>query len=418
MRGVVSRVVGRWLHANAAGAGTTPTEILTRGQIAGKRRRALIWGVGVGVGTGAAVAGGMAYREHKRRLTILNVILNESEETSFRIPNKPPFSPSRSVKYAADPTGNGLNLTLYQYQTCPFCCKVRATLDYFGISYNVVEVNPVLRTQLKWSEKYKKVPILIIETPEGEILQLNDSSMIVSVLYSYLINASQFDNKLRGRVGGQGQSGEVGSEQSSTVHNIAKFYPTVRFTDEKGMEQADIMNKYFLMFGDTNNNSRNKDDIIAERKWRTWADSVYVHTLSPNIYRTMSESIDSFKYFDKVGEWDKNFKAWERTLVIYVGAFAMWMVGKRLQKRHNLKEDVRQSLYDESNHWMKNIQLSGGEFMGGAKPNLADLAVYGVLSSIEGCEAFQDLNQNSRIVKDWYYIVQRSLQQPVVVEHD
>lgn len=39
--------------------------------------------------------------------------------------------------------------------------------------------------------------------------------------------------------------------------------------------------------------------------------------------------------------------------------------------------------------------------MGGNKPNLADLAVYGVLSSIEGCDAFKDLLKYSKI-KNWY----------------
>ena len=32
-----------------------------------------------------------------------------------------------------------------------------------------------------------------------------------------------------------------------------------------------------------------------------------------------------------------------------------------------------------------------GKFLGGDKPNLADLAVYGALSAVEGCEAFLDL---------------------------
>lgn len=54
----------------------------------------------------------------------------------------------------------GLKLTLFQYTTCPFCCKVRAVLDYYGFSYNIVEVNPVLRQQIKWTE-YKKVPIVL-----------------------------------------------------------------------------------------------------------------------------------------------------------------------------------------------------------------------------------------------------------------
>ena len=44
--------------------------------------------------------------------------------------------------------------------------------------------------QVKWS-KYKKVPILVAETANGEVLQLNDSSLIISSLYSYLIDPSK-----------------------------------------------------------------------------------------------------------------------------------------------------------------------------------------------------------------------------------
>lgn len=69
--------------------------------------------------------------------------------------------------------------------------------------------------------------------------------------------------------------------------------------------------------------------------------------------------------------------------------------------RYNLKNDVRQSLYDECNRWSKAIKAKGTRFMGGNEPNLADLSVYGVLSSIEGCDAFNDLLKNSQISR-WY----------------
>jgi hypothetical protein len=35
----------------------------------------------------------------------------------------------------------------------------------------------------------------------------------------------------------------------------------------------------------------------------------------------------------QVGDWEKHFSAWERYLVVYVGAYAMWIIGKRLKKR-------------------------------------------------------------------------------------
>jgi microsomal prostaglandin-E synthase 2 len=70
--------------------------------------------------------------------------------------------------------------------------------------------------------------------------------------------------------------------------------------------------------------------------------------------------------------------------------------------RHNLKDDVRQSLYDECNFWVKQLKKQNTKYLGGSSPNLADLAVFGVLNSIEGCNAFKDLLQNTRI-GPWYY---------------
>jgi hypothetical protein len=90
-------------------------------------------------------------------------------------------------------------------------------LDFFGISYDIVEVNPVMRTQMKWSQNYKKVPILIVQTPQGEIIQLNDSSMIVSALYSYL-----FANQTPA-------TGTASAEGDNSLINIAKCYPIIKY---------------------------------------------------------------------------------------------------------------------------------------------------------------------------------------------
>lgn len=84
------------------------------------------------------------------------------------------------------PLSNSLQLTLYQYKTCPFCSKVRAFLDFHSLPYQVVEVNPVRRTEIKFSS-YRKVPILVAQ--EGDSLQqLNDSSVIISALKTYLVS--------------------------------------------------------------------------------------------------------------------------------------------------------------------------------------------------------------------------------------
>ena len=50
---------------------------------------------------------------------------------------------------------------------------------------------------MKWSS-YKKVPTLVIETPDGEIIQLVDSSMIISSLYSFIISNKKGKSSLTG----------------------------------------------------------------------------------------------------------------------------------------------------------------------------------------------------------------------------
>lgn len=140
-----------------------------------------------------------------------------------------------------------LNLVLFQYQTCPFCCKVsyyqtkrfpyqpcheknivsliqvRAFLDSQGFSYSIVEVDAVLRQAIKWS-KYKKVPMLLAKRKDGKYVQLTDSSMIISALASFLVNPNQ------------------------DIGQLVDYYPNVSFVDDNGSQKTDVINKYFLMF--------------------------------------------------------------------------------------------------------------------------------------------------------------------------
>lgn len=340
----------------------------------------------VGLGGGAIYSMWRARQEQQQaeEAKVIRQITNvaESNVRPFLIERPPYFPPAKKIKGCKD--NQGLKLTLYQYATCPFCCKARAFLDYMGLSYDIVEVNSVMRSQVKWS-KYKKVPILVAETPNGEILQLNDSSMIISALYSYLIDPTK------------------------SLGEYLAMYPQIKFIDTSdGKEKTDMSNKYFIMFQELDVQKR-KEAVSQERKWRKWVDSTFVHTLSPNVYRTPKEALQAFQWFNEVGEWEKHFATWERLVVIYIGSLAMWLIGKRLKKRHGLKDDVRQSFYDETNNWIKAVKQNGTPFLGGDKPNLADLAVYGALSAIEGCDAFLDLQANTNL-KPWYDAMKKAVE--------
>jgi len=146
---------------------------------AARRRRLLAAGLAGGAAAGFLWANIDYWRPKEKK----GEMGTESGAREFLLAEPPPHFPvARSIVNPGDKTG--LKITLFQYQTCPFCCKARVFLDYFGFSYDVVEVNSVLRQQVKWS-KYKKVPILVATSGE-QVIQVNDSSVIVSALYSLL----------------------------------------------------------------------------------------------------------------------------------------------------------------------------------------------------------------------------------------
>ncbi len=69
---------------------------------------------------------GMSWRSlffSQIRRILSGVFSNDSESRSYLLKAPPPeFPPARQIRNPADKTG--LKITLYQYQTCPFCCKV------------------------------------------------------------------------------------------------------------------------------------------------------------------------------------------------------------------------------------------------------------------------------------------------------
>jgi microsomal prostaglandin-E synthase 2 len=67
-------------------------------------------------------------------------------------------------------------LTLYQFNSCPFCWKVKAFLNYCKIPYDVVDVTPFGMKELDFTD-HKKVPVL---KDDAEIVV--ESSAIVRYL--------------------------------------------------------------------------------------------------------------------------------------------------------------------------------------------------------------------------------------------
>ena len=69
--------------------------------------------------------------------------------------------------------------TIYAFETCPFCWKVRSLLSWKGIDYRQVEVDPMKKSELKWSE-WNAVPVFV----DGDGTQVNDSNDILHYINS------------------------------------------------------------------------------------------------------------------------------------------------------------------------------------------------------------------------------------------
>ncbi|XP_038063666.1 prostaglandin E synthase 2-like [Patiria miniata] len=271
-----------------------------------------------------------------------------------------------SQRFLSDVDASRLKLTLYQYQVCPFCCKLRAFLDFYGVPYQVVEVDPIRRKELKFSE-YRKVPILVQEGPANEKTQLNDSSVIISALTTYM------------------------STDEKDFQRIVSYFPRMESEDKKGKKSVEFGNKYEVMTGKPGRTVNEKE----EKKWREWVDGVLVHYIPPNIYRSPSESLQAFSYISSHSQYN----TMQQFVIKYAGAVGMFFVAKKLKKKYDIPDDVRSCLYSAADDWTKAV--GNRKFMGGDKPNLADLAVYGALSSIEGLDAFNDMLYHTNI-GSWY----------------
>lgn len=201
------------------------------------------------------------------------------------------------------------------------------------IAYRIVEVNPLTKEEIKGKFNRAKVPVVIVE-------------------------------------------GEGGGEMHESDEIINQF--------------ESLIAPKAAWFG-----GKNAKALDEEERWRKWVRESYVHVLTVNIYRTARESLETFDYISKTG----NFPFWSREGARYSGAGIMYLVSKlKIMKKHKI-ENEREALYETTKEWV--AAIDGRDFMGGKEPNLADLSVFGVLRAIEKFESFRDMLDNTDI-GPWY----------------
>lgn len=223
-----------------------------------------------------------------------------------------------------------MTLQLYQYEVCPFCCKVKSVLDYKRIPYEKIEVNPMTHEELAGNDKalkHDKVPVVI--DAGRTLIESND---------------------------------------------------IIRYLDEKYSKKP--------IFAKT------KAALAKQEEWMAFADDELVQILPGNIYRTLPEALDSFKYITKVGR----FPAWKRYYLMLGGAVAMTIVAKKGLKKRGIS-NPRQALAESLEKLARGIGKN--DFLGGDEPDVADLVCHGVLRSVREMKVWKDIEKNATVAA-WY----------------
>ena len=239
------------------------------------------------------------------------------------------------------------------------------------IPYRTVEVGPLYKKELKWSE-HKKVPVAVLD---GDVVQ--DSSLIISRLAAE-VEASQLSTPAQQ----PSQPGTSSSNQSSSWLPWSK----------KGGQPAQSEPETETQVPD---NSPTTTQREAEAYWRQWVDQRLVKVITVNIYGTAKEAFQTFDYISATGK----FNWFEAESARLAGAVMMWGISNKLKKKYGIQGDLREELYVCGDQWVQ--ALGDHDFLGGSQPNLADLAVFGVVKSVTGTDTFHDLMHKTEIGK-WY----------------
>jgi microsomal prostaglandin-E synthase 2 len=236
-----------------------------------------------------------------------------------------------------------------------------------------------MNSETKWS-LYDRVPIVVIE---NEQIQLNDSNMIISVIESYLRQPTKsFKNiiKLYKSIVEKDHKGNISftypnkyliieplandrlerikEKQKPIVNNETKSFFSKLFSRSKSSSEDDLTKIEFETVG----KSKSLEDNEFERQWREWVDDKFIHAISPNIYCTLRESVNTFRWFEQAGDWKEIFPWYQRWIFIYLGAIFMRGLSMRLKKKYHINDNVRISLYEYADQWVNAV--GNKEFLG------------------------------------------------------
>ncbi len=138
----------------------------------------------------------------------------------------------------------------------------------------------------------------------------------------------------------------------------------------------------------------------AARTWAAWATGELAPMVYPNITKTFGECRRALAYADEA------FGPVDAFLVKHVGALGMSLAHGKIKKKYNI-EDERAALFDKLTTW--EARIGDRPFRGGDAPDMADVAVHGVLGAVSGLPARDDVVAAHPKIGAWLERVEAAL---------
>lgn len=79
--------------------------------------------------------------------------------------------------------------------------------------------------------------MLLARNKDGKYVQLTESTTIISVLSSYLI------------------------DPATSIQDLVKYYPSISYMNDAGKKAHDVLNRYFVIYGEKLPKGLNKQDF-------------------------------------------------------------------------------------------------------------------------------------------------------------
>ena len=158
----------------------------------------------------------------------------------------------------------------------------------------------------------------------------------------------------------------------------------------------------------------NSNQFITKdtNKWDEWSEKKLAVMLYPNITRSMNESYECFGYTEDVLEWNPITRIFTRL----AGTLAMTLANSKIKNKYNIineREELNAMLIKDFIEDKNGLNNGNNKYINGNIITLSDIMVYGVLHSIEGLTAFNEIMNKdepaNKILKIWYQNVQNQV---------